>query len=181
MFRRWAESIGQGLLVVVIVAFLPGWFVAYLARIQSTWTYPVLIGIAASALVSVGLLAILAIRRLPPKHLIPTVNNIENCVRTWLDHFHAGVKVSPDENCYFRVLATMDSGTSMLVGRLRGEYSEYVLVKADIKPTTEELATVQALSERDRQRIIVSIRLELARRYVGYSGLQLPADEFHIL
>ena len=177
MLRRWAESIGQSLLFLVLIALVPSGVVTYLARIQSVWTYPVLTGLAAGAAFSVAILAILAIQRLPPKRVIPTFDNIENCVRTWLDHFHVGVKNDPDSGCYFRLFITADSSTKMFVGRPKGEYSDYVFCTADVVTTDEQRATLAEISEHDREHILLKIRLELARRNVGYSSTE---DKVHI-
>jgi hypothetical protein len=180
MFRRWAEGTLQSILAALIIALVPGTVVAYLVRIQSSWSGPILMGMCAVALGMFIVLALDAIRRLPPRRVIPNLKNIESCVREWLNNFQCAVKKSPVETAYFRYLVTVDSGTKMLIGRTKGDFQEYVQVRSDMAPNAEEMANFNKFSDMERAVVISNIKLELARRNVGYRNLNIPLHDFFI-
>ena len=180
MLRRWIEAILQGLLVVVLVALLPGAAVTYLAHINSVWEWPVLQGLAAAALVSIVAVAIKAMMRLPPKRVIVDTNNVEPNVREWLNTFRVGVRNEPTPEAFFRVAATMDSRAVMSICRPRGEFSDYLIVRSDITPTEDEMRLLNAMTPREVARIVLTLRLELARFKVGHSALVVPLEPFNV-
>ena len=154
--------------------------VTYLSHIQSVWTTPVLLGLCAAALTVFVVLAIDAIRRLPPRRVIPNLKNIESCVRDWLNNFQCSVKKSPLETAYFRYLVTVDSGTKMFIGRTMGDLQNYIQLRSDMNPSPSDLEHFNSLSEIEKGVVVGSIRLELARRQVGYRNLSISLDNFFI-
>ena len=152
----------------------------YLSHIQSVWTTPVLLGLCAAALTVFVVLAIDAIRRLPPRRVIPNLKNIESCVRDWLNNFQCSVKKSPLETAYFRYLVTVDSGTKMFIGRTMGDLQNYIQLRSDMNPSPSDLEHFNSLSEIEKGVVVGSIRLELARRQVGYRNLSISLDNFFI-
>lgn len=180
MFRRWIEGVLQSVLAAIIVAIIPGVLVTYLAHIQSAWTKPLLLGLCAAVLIMVFVLAADAIRRLPPRRVIPTLKNIDSCVRGWLDNFHCSVKKSPVDTAHFRYEVTVDSGIKMLVGRTKDDFDDYIQIRADMNPTEDDLRHFNVLSELEKAIVIGNIRLELARRYVGYRNLSHPLKDFYM-
>ncbi|HEY6768008.1 MAG TPA: DUF2299 family protein [Candidatus Sulfotelmatobacter sp.] len=180
MFRRWAEGTLQSVVGALIIALIPGAAVTYLSHIQSAWATPVLLGLAAAALATIIILSLDAIRRLPPRRVIPSTTNIESCVRDWLNNFQYSVKKSPQDNTYFRYLVTVDSGTKMLVGRTKGDFQDYVQIRADVVPGPSDLEQIASLGLSERAALIGNIRLELARRKIGYRNLGLPANDTYI-
>ena len=102
--RRWTEGISQNLLVTLAFAAIPGGAVTYLSHMNSVWATPALRGLEAAFFVSITVLAVKGARRLPAKRIIPTVKNIESCVRLWLDHFRVGVRNDPQPAMSFRVM-----------------------------------------------------------------------------
>jgi hypothetical protein len=180
MFRKWVEGTLQSVLASVIIALIPGAAVTYLAHIQSAWTTPVLLGLGASALTMFIVLSVDAIRRLPPRRVIPNLKNIERCVRDWLDDFQFAVKNSPLPTAYFRYLVTADSGTKMFVGRTKNDFDDYLQVRAEISATQNDLELIGTLSQNQQALLILGTQLELARRHVGYANLALPANDFYI-
>jgi hypothetical protein len=147
---------------------------------QSGWSGPVFMGLSATAVTMVALLALDAIRRLPPRRVIPNLKNIEFCVRDWLNNFQYSVKRSPLETAHFRYLVTVESGTKMLIGRTKNDFQDYIQIRCDMNPTEKDMSLFHGLSELERAVITGNIRLELARRNVGYQNLTLPADNFFI-
>ena len=125
-------------------------------------------------------LAIDAIRRLPPRRVIPNLKNIESCVRDWLNNFQCSVKKSPLETAYFRYLVTVDSGTKMFIGRTMGDLQNYIQLRSDMNPSPSDLEHFNSLSEIEKGVVVGSIRLELARRQVGYRNLSISLDNFFI-
>ncbi len=180
MFRRWAEGTLQSILGAVILALIPGVAVTYLAHVQSVWTKPLLLGLTAFALAAFIVLAIDAIRRLPPRRVIPNVKNIEICVRDWLNNFQYAVKKSPVETAYFRYLVTVDSGTKMFIGRPKGDFQDYVLIRSDLIPGPQDLEHIATLTTLQTAVIVGNIRLELARHHVGYLNISIPIKDAHI-
>lgn len=168
------------MLATLLIALIPGAFEAHLVRIQSAWSGPVLMALCATALAMIILLAMDAIRRLPPRRVIPSVNNIETCVRMWLDNFRYAVQNAPIPITHFRFIVTVDSGTKMIVVRLREEFTDYLVIRSELDPSNEELKRIEEMTEDERTLIIMEIRLELARRNIGYSGLSLPIEDFGI-
>lgn len=180
MFRRWAEGTLQSVLASLLIGLIPGAVITYLFRMQSSWTSPIFMGMCATAVTMVILLAVDAIRRLPPRRVIPNLKNIESCVRDWLNNFQYSVKRSPVETTYFRYLVTVESGTKMLVGRTKNEFQDYIQIRCDLCPTVEDMAHFNSLSDIEKAVLVGNIRLELARRSVGYQNLSIPADNFFI-
>jgi hypothetical protein len=180
MFRRWVDGTLQSVLAAFLIALVPGAVMTYLMRIQSAWSVPVMMGMCAMAVAMIILLALDAIRRLPPRRVIPNLKNIESCARDWLNNFQYSVKKSPVETAYFRYLVTVDSGTQMLVGRTKDDFQDYILIRSDMSPTAEDMSRFNSLSDIEKAVLIGSIRLELARRNVGYQNLTIPGDNFFI-
>ena len=146
--------------------------VTFLARYASPWTEPVLYGLAAFAAVSVGILCLRQMGRLSKART--TFQNVEAQVRTWLNNFRVAVQNDPSPEAYFRVIATMASGAKIIVGRPKGEFSDYIIFRSEITPTPQEQATIANLPDEEVERLLSEIRLELARATVGYSGLARP-------
>jgi hypothetical protein len=180
MWKRWAENTGASLLAAVIIALIPGAIVTYLAKIQSAWTTPLLLGMTAATLAAVIILALDAIRRLPPRRVIPTTENIESCVRDWLNNFLCSVKKAPIENAYFRYLVTLGSGTKVLVGRVKGDLQDYLQIRADLNPGPDDLKKFVTLTQLEQAVVLSNIRLEMARRHIGYRNLAIPANDAHL-
>ncbi|MHB1959680.1 MAG: DUF2299 family protein [Acidobacteriaceae bacterium] len=168
------------MLASVLIALIPGAIVTHLIRIQSAWSGPVLGGMGATALAMIILLSIDAIRRLPPRRVIPNLKNIESCVRDWLNNFQYSVKKSPVETAHFRYLVTVDSGTKMLIGRTKDGFQDYIVIRSDMSPNADDMSQFNSLSDLQKAVVVGSIRLELARRRVGYQNLTIPANDFFI-
>jgi hypothetical protein len=132
------------------------------------------------ALAMIILLAVDAIRRLPPRRVIPNTKNIESCVRDWLNNFQCSVKKSPVETAYFRYVVTVDSGTKMLIGRTKNDFQDYIQIKCEVVPDANDLEKINGLTELERAVVVGNIRLELARRHVGYHNLAIPADDTYL-
>jgi hypothetical protein len=160
--------------VSALVIGAGGIIVAFLARNASLWATPALYGLGGSALLAVSIYAGKAIARLPAKRHLIDPNNVEKEVRSWLDNFRVGVRNAPIPEAYFRFIATMDSGTKIIVGRLRTELSGYILLRAEVIPSPEERRMIAQLSGEEVMNILSEIKLELARARVGYSGLVIP-------
>jgi hypothetical protein len=181
MFRRWIEAIGQSVLATVLLALVPGAIVAWLVKIQSAWATPLLWGLAAALMMALIVVIVRANLRLPPKRLIPNTKNIADCLRTWLDNFNYGIKNSPDPAAHFCFLVTTESERKMLVARLKEDTnSEYVFIKAIIGPSPEEIASLNKLTDAQRARLLLVLKLELSRRQIGYRGLVFPPNDFFI-
>lgn len=178
MFRRWIEGTLQGVLATVLVALVPGAVVTYLAKIGSTWTEPILLGLGAAALVSIVAVSVNAIRRLPARRIIVDLENVESSVRLWLSNFRVSVKNDPVAEAHFRLAATMDSGTVMTVVRPRGEFSHYIIIRSDITPTPDELKAIDGFPEDEAERMFVEIKLQLSHFRVGFSAL--GKNPFHV-
>jgi hypothetical protein len=181
MFRQWVEGTLYAVLGAIIFALIPGTYIAYLVRIQSSWSGPILMGMCATALGIIIFLALDAIRRLPPRRVIPNIKNIEFCVRDWLNNFQYSVKKAPLETTYFRYLVTVDSGTKLLIGRPKGDLQDYLLIISEMSPTPSDMSLFNKLSDLEKAVIVGNLRLELARRYVGYQNLVIPFDNFFII
>jgi hypothetical protein len=68
----------------------------------------------------------------------------------------------------------------MLVGRTKDDFQDYILIRSDMSPTAEDMSRFNSLSDIEKAVLIGSIRLELARRNVGYQNLTIPGDNFFI-
>jgi hypothetical protein len=154
--------------------------VAYLFRNGSPWAAPVLYGLCALAATSFGAYALKATWRMPSRRAIPDEKNIEMLVRTWLDNWRVTVKSDPNPESYFRLIATMDSGTSMVIGRVLGVLSNYLILRHDIVPTAAEFELLNRLPPGQCGRIFSEIRLEIARSHVGCSAIGSRPEPFNI-
>jgi hypothetical protein len=178
--KTWISAIVQGVLSTIAIALIPGAFLIYLARLQSVWTTPLLIGLGGTMMAAIIICAARLVRSLPNERVIPTTDNIEKCVRDWLDNFRYGVKNDPIQTAHFRFVVTTDGGRRIIVGRVREEFSDYVTLRADIKPTEEELALMEKIGEYEKQLMIMDLQLEMARAQIGYSGLETSAGPFYL-
>jgi hypothetical protein len=91
-WRSWSASIGQSIVATALLSLIPGGVVTWLVHIQSIWTLPTLAGLGAMLLASASVLAIRAANNLPAKRVLPSPENIESCVRLWLDNYRISVK-----------------------------------------------------------------------------------------
>jgi len=73
----------------------------------------------------------------------------------------------------------MDSGAKMIVGRVRDD-GEYVRVRADMGPTADDLRALEPLTDAEKMRVVLQVRLELSRLGVGYSNLEEAQSQFYI-
>lgn len=163
-----------------MVVVVGGATTTLLARYLSNWATPALYGLAGSALLSVTIVALKAIARLPRRRPVTDLENIESEVHRWLDNFRVTVKNDPITEAYFRFIVTLDSGTKVVVGRPRGELSGYILVRGEVILGPEDQKMIAALSQDEVADLLLELRLELARAKVGYSGLALPIDTIAI-
>jgi len=175
---EWGNSVGQGILVTIIVALVPGGIVAYLAHIQSIWTMPVLLGLGA-ALMSAGIVIMArAWAHLPPIRTRPNAKNIESCIHSWLDNERVSVKNDPSVGSYFRFRITLNEKTMTIV-RTRGEFEDYVQILADLG-THGDNKLLEQFNEDEIVKTLWDVKVELARAQVGYSGLENPPNNFMI-
>lgn len=177
-FRDWGKSLGQNLLFAVLVALIPGAAVTWLAHVQSLWAVPALEGLGAMLLASGSFVAIRASRTLPPRRLMPNSENIESCIRLWLDSHKFSVKNDPSPESYFRLRIKLDSGVNLTVLRMKNEHPDYIQILCDMGIRGEDKKVLESFSEAEAEQIIFDIRLELARAAIGYSGLVNPPENF---
>jgi len=176
MVRKWIESILQGILASIIFAIIPGGFVVYLAHVKSEWAIPILMGLGATAMCSVSLIGISGFRRLPPKKEVTTVETVERQIRAWLNNFRYAVQNDPNPFAFFWLIITTSAGVRMSVGRLKEDmFRDYIVVRTDITATPEEAAFLAGLSSQELGRILLELKIELARARVGSSPIQLPS------
>jgi hypothetical protein len=177
MLRRWIEGILQGMLATILLALVPAAIVTYLAKLQSIWAAPVLLGLCAWALTSIIIVAMNALRHLPPVRVLTNTDNVESNVRGWLHNFRYAIQNAPDPTAYFRFVVKTDAGVSLTIGRPKGEFKDYIIIRHDLIRTSDDDRILGSLSDEERLRLVVEIRLELARARVGYNGLSLPLPE----
>lgn len=179
-WREWGKSIGQNALFTVLWALIPGGLVTYLAHVGSVWTIPALKGLGA-AVMAVGIIfGTKAMSRLPPRRLMPSTENIESCVRTWLDNYRVAVKNNPKPEAFFYFFITLDSGDQLIVSRIKNDYPEYVHIVAHLAATEDERKIIDQFSEYEKNQLLLNMKLELARAKVGYGGLVDPSASFHL-
>lgn len=172
--RNWFV---QGLITNIVATILvagAGVVIAVIAKTATGWLAPVLYGLAGSALLSVIILALMGIARLPRARRTTNTENVESLVRLWLDNFRFGVRNDPVQEALFRLIVTTDGGTRIIVGRPRGDLSGYVIIRSEIVFGAEDQRIIAALPTEQVNRTMEEIRLELARAKVGYSGLAQP-------
>jgi hypothetical protein len=161
MLKRWIESVLQNVVATVLIALVPAAGIAYLARVGSQWTTPLLLGALAATLSSLTGLFIRRQIALPVMRVMANKDNIEDLTRGWLNTFRVGVKNEPSPETFFRFVVTMEGGTRMLIGRPRGEFSDYLIIRHDMGPTPDEQTVIASLPPDVGSRLIYSIRLEL--------------------
>lgn len=179
-WKSWAVSIGQSFLFTILLGLVPGAFVAYLAHIQSVWTNPLLMGLGAALMVSLIFGVVKAISHLPPKRTMPDTQNIERCVRSWLDNYKVAVKNDPAPDAHFRLRVTLDSNSHVTIMRSKTEYPEYVQIISFMGMRGDDNKLLEQFSEDERTQIFLDIKLELARAKSGYSGLVDPPENFRL-
>lgn len=169
----WIKSIFQGVTANVVYALIPGGVVIYLSHLGSAWTVPLIQGGLTTLLVLAILLAAKAMRNLPPSRDRTTLHNIESKVRSWLDRSNLTVKNEPNSETYFRFIVTTDGGKKVILGRLKNEWSDYIQFRAEVSASDDECKTLESFSEEEKTKLMLILKLALARARVGYSGLTL--------
>jgi len=179
-WKTWAASIGQSFLFTILLALVPGAFVAYLSHIQSVWTIPVLMGLGAALMVSLIFGVVKAISHLPPKRIMPNAQNIERCVRSWLDNYKVAVRLDPAPDAHFRLRVTLDSNSHLTIIRSKTDYPEYVQIISFMGIRGDDKKLLEQFSEDERTQFFLDVKLELARAKSGYSGLVDPPENFQL-
>jgi hypothetical protein len=179
-WRDWGKGIGQGIATTVVLALVPGSVVAYLAHIQSVWTLPVLLGLGAALMIAFIIGIAKAITHLPPKRIMPNNENIEGCVRAWLDNYKVAVQNDPSPETHFRLRITLDGGGHLTVLRSKSDYPDYVQIIADLGMRGTNKKLLEQFSDDEKASIFMDIKLELARAQAGYGGLVDPPENFHL-
>ncbi len=162
-----------------LLAVSGGAVVALLARYASSWAAPARDGLVAFAAIAVGIVGLRNIRSGPKART--TTRNAESQIRSWLDNFRVAVQNDPNQDTYFRLVATMPSSVKIIIGRLKGELDGYVMFRAEITPSAEEQRQIADLSRVEAERMLLEVRLELARLGVTYSGLTLPVSTIALM
>jgi hypothetical protein len=88
------------------------------------------------------------------------------------------VKNDPSAESYFRVRVTFNEKTMTIV-RMRDDSEDYIQILADLG-THGDNKMLEQFNDDEINQCIWSIRLELARAQVGYSGLVNPPNKFLI-
>jgi hypothetical protein len=131
-------------------------------------------------LVSGTVAAVRASRNMPPKRVMPNLENIESCVRLWLDNYKVSVKNDPSPENHFRLRITLDAGHVITVLRSKTEYPEYVQILTDLGIRGENKKLIDQFSAQEKTQILLDIKIELARAKIGYAGLVDPPEYFHL-
>jgi len=174
-YRRYAEGI---VIAIIAVPAIAG--VTYLYNVASPMAAPLFYGVLTGAAVIVAGLGVCILSRMPTKRTIPTTQNIEQCVRTWLDSHRIAVKNDPDKDLHFRLRITLDSGKQMTILRSETEFTEYVQILTFLRPGKDEQNILDQLAASEKIEMILEMQLELARAKVGYAGLAFPAENFFL-
>ena len=172
-FKRYGEEIVIGLLITAISSS-----VGYLFDKASRLAGPIFYGSVVASLFLMVYLLYRLTKRVPKPKIVPTVNNIEQCVRGWLDNHRVTVKNDPVQDCYWRLVITLDSGCILSVLRSKSEYPEYVQIFCALGIKGDNLKLLDQFSQEEKAQVILDIQLELARAKVGYSGLVDPPEDF---
>lgn len=175
IWKRRGEEIFIGLIVSAVWVLI-----GYLVHIGSPWFKPIAYGALVSCAALLSYAAIVVLIRTPRRRILPNEKNIEKCVRTWLDTYKVTVKNDPAPNADFRLRITLDSGIQITVVRLREEYNEYVQIIADLGIRGEDKKLLDSFTDAEKSQILLDLKFELTRAKLGYGGLVLPAENFHI-
>jgi hypothetical protein len=165
---------------VLIVFLIPAGFLTYLEHVKSVWAAPALDGLGAGLMAVAIWAAIRGISQLPLKRIRPNSDNIESCVRDWLDSYKVSVKNDSSPESYFRLRITLDAGHLMTVVRMKDGYSEYVQILCDLGIRGENKKLIEQFTEEEINETLLELKLELARAKVGYGGLVQPPENFHL-
>jgi hypothetical protein len=171
VLHRFAENLFHGILANAIYAIVFGVTMAIIARYAPAWSHPALFGLAASLLGLCILLALRAIRNLPPTTETINSDNIEENVRTWLYNTNLTVKRDPTPETYFRFLVTTDGDKKIFVGRPKSDWSDYLVFRSDLVTSEKDRETLNAFSREEAVMLAYDIRLELSRAIMGHTKL----------
>ncbi len=180
MLKRWTEAILQNVFAGVLMTLIPAAATAYLASTSSRWITPILLGLLAAALSALTLLLLRKQIGIPVKRVTPNLENIEGLVQSWLNNFRVSVKNDPVPEASFRVFATMDSGVAATIGRPRGDFGNYIIIRSDVTPTKEELEHLNSIGNDKANLLVLDINLELARLVIGHSAIGIPLQPFNV-
>lgn len=175
--QSWVKRYTEGIVIAIISAIVLGAF-ASLFHAGNTWAAPIFYGFVAAAVVAIAYLALTLVRRIPKQKVIPTPDNIEQCVHSWLDAHRISVQNDPSPTCYFRFRIELN-GKHMTVLRTREEYKDYVEILADLG-THGDNKIFEHFTDDEVAQIIWDAKVELSRAQVGYSGLENPPNDFMV-
>ena len=166
-----------GLLVCAIWAAM-----AWLFHEGYPWARPLFYGLVAACMSLITYFGFVLTKRLPKPRIVPTLNNIEHCVRIWLDNHKVTVKNDPYPDHYFRYRITLDSGCYLTILRSKSEFQDYVQIWCDlgIRSDEDKHAYSTHFTDRDKMQMLMDVKTELARAKVGYSGLVDPPEDFKL-
>lgn len=174
--KRYSEGIVIGFLATAVWAGI-----AYLIHEGYSWGPPLFYGLVAASVMVIAYFGFTLTKRIPKQKIVPSLDNIEECIRIWLDNHKVTVKNDPHPDCYFRYRITLDSGCYLTVLRSKSEYTKYVQIYCDLGIKTEQDKKVlEQFSEKEKAQIMFDVKVELARARVGYSGLVDPPENFQL-
>jgi hypothetical protein len=154
-------------------AIIFGVSMSVIARYAPAWAYPALVGLFGCLLGLGILLALKAIRNLPPTPEIVTTENVEEHVRTWLYNTNLTVKRDPIPEAYFRFLVTTDGQRKIFVGRPKGDWTDYLIFRVEIITTEADRKALETFSHEELIIFAYDLRLELSRAKMGHSALKV--------
>ena len=170
MVQGLATQIVWGLLVLA-----GGIVIAYLKRTASEWFAPAVYGLAASAIIAIGLYAFMRLISLPgrPTPQI-TAENVEQNIRAWLDEFSLSSRKLDEPAATFALLITLSNGDLIEVARPKGQYARYIVFRTTIVVDPKIGDMIKQLTPDQAFQLNEEVGSEMARMKISVDPLAVP-------
>ena len=154
-----------------LLALVGGIIVAYLKAKGKPWATPALYGLGGFALIV--FLGVASERLLTQPQERITAENIEGHVKAWFDNFHFAVRSEPNEQAYFRRVATLPNGNKVIATRLK-DLARYLTLQTILTPGKEEQALWDKLSPPRFGQVVLQMTIEAARSKTIFTSRTRP-------
>ena len=122
----------------------------------------ILYGVGVCALLIVIFGTFRFIDTLPPKVPQVTLDNVEENIRTWLDHFELGTRKTSMAGAIFTFEVTLKNGVPIVVTRLK-EFDAYITLQTHITLSPDHKTLLDQLKSEQAEQLIHKLLLEMAR------------------
>jgi hypothetical protein len=151
-------------------------------RYGTAWTWPIVEGIVSFFVVLSIFMVIRVLLSLPLAKERISTENIEMRLLEWVYKFRLSVKNEPAPDvAHFRICVTTNE-KHIYIARPKNDWNDYLEFWANMREADrDEQALIDGLTSDETAWILVSLKMELARMRMGYSGFISLGSGYRII